>query len=794
MVVASAANPAPVLGLAPAALFLAAGWLAFAKGKPRTALVFTLLTLAAVGAARMSQHGRAHDGNALRAFAADGYLDIEGTLLRSPGREPDRDILFVRVATVHVGGRAIGVRGNLRLSVPFARGLRPRIGLLAGERVAASVRLATGGSFHNFGGFSYDRYLKAQSVHRRASTKTSLLVAGREPAPGVPAVVRRAVSRIRRAVQTGLERRFPAADGLDIGPEGAVLEALLLGEDGRLDPKTVLNLQESGLFHLFAISGGHIAIVTLLLLSLLRTLRIPDRASRIFLIGFLLFYTLLVEGRPSVMRATLMTLFYMTGKLLWKDVRALNTIAASAFALLMVNPASLHDIGFQLTYGATLAIVLFFPPLMKRLPRLPFGAAAMASMSASALLGVLPLVALHFNRVTFASLVLNFAAIPLVGLIMGVGYATLPLLAALPWSAGPVDAALRVLVRAFSRLSHFLDPLASLSFRVPTPPAWVLAGYAAALGLCLARPRFKTQRAVLLSIFSVFFLLLVLHPFPRRCPDLRVTMIDVGQGEAILVEFPGRRTMLIDGGGLAGSTFDVGERVVSPFLWSKGVRRVDILVLTHPHPDHFGGLPAVVRNFRVGEFWEASPAPGDPGYEALIEALPPSVTRRQVLGGFRRREGKVTIEVLHPGSPGRGGAGPSANDSSIVLRMAIEDASFLFTGDIGAAAEREIVAAGLDLRASVLKVAHHGSPTSSSAPFLEAAAARIALISLGTGNPYGFPSPALLERCAKAGTAVFRTDLHGAVEVRTDGRRLRVRTARGRTAAGGDFPLTRPTK
>ncbi len=779
------------------AVSLALAWLSFIRNKDRTVLALVLLAVAAGGAARASQHDRAHDRNALHTYQSEGYLDVEGVLLRSPEREPDRDTLFLRIHEVRDAGRTLALRGNLRLSVPFVRGVRPRIALHAGESIAASVRLASGGSFHNFGGFSYERYLESQNVHRRASTKSGLLVRRTAERPGFPASVRRAVSRVRCAIQAGLERRFPAADGHDIGPEGAVLEALLLGEDGRLDPGTVRNLQESGLYHLFAISGGHIAIVTLLLFSLFRLVRISDRASRLVLIVFLLFYTLLVEGRPSVLRATFMTLFFLAGKLLWKDVRALNTIAASAFVLLLANPASLQDLGFQLTYGATLAIIVFYPPLFRRLPRLPLRASEMTALSLSALLGVLPLIARSFNRVTFASLVLNYAAIPLVGLVMGLGYATLPLAAAVPWAAKLTDAGLRSLVRLFSWLSHLLDPVGLLSIRVPTPSAWTLAGYFLFLGLSLVRPRFKGQGPLALAVFGLFFLILVLHPFPSSSPDLRVTMIDVGQGEAFLVEFPGRRKMLIDGGGFSGSLFDVGERVVSPFLWSRGIRRIDIMVLTHPHPDHLGGLPAVAGNFRVRELWEASPAPDNAGYRALLEALPPGVVRRQALRGFRRIEGGAVVEALHPERPGVHGTGPAANEDSLVLKITLGEVSFLFTGDIGAGSEKHILDAGGDLRCTVLKAAHHGSATSSSPAFLAAAGPRLVLVSVGPGNTYGFPNPGVLGRFEEAGAAVLRTDLHGAVELRTDGRSLRVRTSRralGGPGGNGDFPLTPATK
>jgi competence protein ComEC len=556
------------------------------------------------------------------------------------------------------------------------------------------------------------------------------------------------------------------------------------------------------------------------------------RASRLALAAFLVFYTILIEGSPSVLRATFMTLAYLAGRLLWKDVHVLNTISASAVLLLLLNPSSLFDAGFQLTYVATLSIILFTPPLLKKLPRLPFKATELACLSVTAALGVAPLIARNFNRVTLSSLLLNFVAIPLVGLIMGIGYAFLPFAAAFPAAAGPPAAVLGFLVAVFARISHALDPFPFLSFRVPTPRAWIVFGYFLFLGLTLVRPRFRGQRVLVGAGFSLFFFVLVVSPFRPGSPELRVTMIDVGQGESLLVEFPGRRTMLIDGGGLAASSFDVGERVVSPVLWRKGIKKVDYLVLTHPHPDHLDGLVAVAGNFRIGEFWEGWPARAEGLYADLLRALPAGVIRRRCGRGFHRWEGEVSIAVIHPellatagisgwmtaASPGPAAAlardlyprastaevdprakpgAPAAvgNDSSLVIRIALGRTAFLLTGDVGAATERELLEAGLDLGSAVLKAGHHGSASSTSAAFLAAVQPKAVLVSVGEGNTYGFPSPEVLERCRGAGAGVFRTDIDGAVEISADGRRLLVRKAAGFAAKReADFRLTRTTK
>lgn len=764
--------PAPPGGLALAAV--AAAWAFFAAKRDRAAAALALLGVALLGAARLAVHDRDYRANPLHQLDTEGYVDIVGRLARSPGREPDRDVLFIDVRTVRIGGQDRTCRGRLRLGVPFARGSRPRLDFLAGDVVRASAKLAGGGSFRNFGTFSYERYLQGVGVHRRGSTKSSLLVARISPAS---ASLRACVSRVRLGIQAELERTFPAPDGQDISPAGAVLEALLLGEDGRLDPPTVDNLQKTGLYHLFAISGGHIAIITLLVFSLLRLVRLSRRVSSLVLAVFLVFYTVLVEGSPSVLRATLMTIALLAGRLLWKDVHVLNTIAASAFVLLLANPSSLFDVGFELTYAATLTIILFMAPLARRLPRLPFKLSELAAMSVAASSGAAPLIARSFNRVAFSSVLLNFPAIPLVGLIMGLGYAFLPFAALAPAAAAFPALCLKLLVALFALVSHSLDAFPWLSIRVPTPPPAVLAGYYVTLGLALFRPRFRVQRPLVLAVFLAFAALLVRSPFRSRSPDLRVTMIDVGQGESILVEFPGRTTMLIDGGGLPSSPFDVGERVVSPVLWRKGLTRIDRLVLTHAHPDHLDGLVALARNFRVGEFWEGRPAVVEGAYAALLKALPAETVRRRCGRGQRFEFGPVAVEILHPppADPDSGPV-PASNEISLVLKITYAGTSFLLMGDAGPETEKALLETGADLRSDVLKAGHHGSAASTSAAFLAAVRPRLILVSAGEGNTYGFPSPALLARAAAVGAEVLRTDLDGAVEIRSDGRRLRVRT------------------
>ena len=753
------------------------------------AFLLALIAFSAAGTSLSAHLDRGFRENPLRSLASGEYLDWSGILSRSPGREIDRDVLGLKVDTVSLRGEEKSLEGTIRVAVPCPADSRQRLKLRAGDRVRVSARLSPFKTFDNPGGFSYDAYLRTQNIHRSASTKTPLLVAKIRDGPRFsPAAL---FSRIRTALQRKLETEFRTGDGR-ISPEGAVLEALLLGEDGRLSPDTIQTLQETGLYHLFAISGGHIAIIAFLLFSLLRLAGVRLRASYAVLAAFLVAYSLLVEASPSVLRATLMTFSLLVGKLLWKDVHVLNMIAASALILLLINPSSLFDVGFQLTYAATTTIILFCPRMLNRLPRLPLGIGEMGALSAASLLGVMPIVVRSFNRVTFSSFFLNFAAIPLTGLIMGLGYVYLPLSFLAPAPSRLLARLLGFLVTFFDQVSHLLDAFPFLSYRVPTPRPWIVAGYAVFLGLLVPQLRSKALRAASVLGFAAFFVLLVTYPFPSFSKDLRITMIDVNQGDSLLVEFPGRAKMLVDGGGFPDSLFDVGEKVVSPVLWRKGIKRIDALVLTHPHPDHLNGLVSVAANFRVGEFWESYPPRDNPRFERLLSNLGPRTLRRRVFRGFRCSFGGALVEALHP-QAGEDPAEPG-NDESLVLRISFGEVSILLAADIERGAEREILEAADDASAEVLKSPHHGSSSSSSAPFLEGVGPSLVLVSCGEGNLFGFPHGDVLERSERIGARVFRTDLHGSVEVATDGRTVRVRTASGENVSFLSPRLTGPNK
>jgi competence protein ComEC len=753
---------------------LGCAWLSFLFKKRRLSISLLLLTTIIFGASLYSISNKRYERNSLRKLKDTDYIDLYGKVNKSSSRGPESHFLFMRVERVVHKNKTEKIEGNIRITVPISEEFPSSPDLFVGDKIKASARLSLYEGFRNFKTFSTQRYLQSQDIHCRAFSKSPLLIEKLESGGKFSPL--RLISVIHRKLQEKIEKHFSSTESNSLSPQGAILEALLLGDRARMSPSDTQSLQKSGIFHIIAISGAHIAIISFFLFSIFKLVRIPTRLSYLLVIASIVFYSFLVEGRASVVRAAIMSLAFLLGKLIWRNVNLVNTISIAAFILLIHNPLNLFDSGFQLTFAATLSIILFFPKIIKYLPRLPLRISEMFVISLGAQLGVMPIIASVFNRIAFSSVILNFAAVPLTALIMAGGFIFFPLSFINPFLAQLWAKAVKILINLLTGSSHLFNKLPFLSYRIPTPHLFTIIGYFIFLCLLLLPSKFKRQKVAFSLCFLFFFILLISYPFPSHSKNLRLTFIDVGQGESILIEFPGHKKMLVDGGGLPEKSFDIGENVVSPFLWNKGIKKINYLVLTHAHPDHFKGLKAVASNFRIGEFWEAFSPSEDKAYKEFKESLPSSLPCKRTFRGASLQEGGVRIDVLYPEKADP--IVPSAdNNQSIVIRLEYAETSFLLTGDIELQSETRILELGGKLKSQVLKSPHHGSSSSSSEAFLEKVEPKIAVISVGEGNMYGFPAPDVLKRYEEMRIKVYRTDIHGAVELASDGRKISIRTA-----------------
>ena len=754
---------------------LLTAWIFFILRKIKWVFSLILLTTFFFGSGLYRLSDNNFKNNPLHQFQASGYVDFYGTLYKSVSPNIDSDTLYLNVKKIIFQRKEHSIRGRLQVTV--ARPTQPSnpLNLHVRDRIKVSAQISSSRGYQNFSPDTLRRIQKSRGIHLRAYSKSPLLI--QKISSGHSLSPARQIAILKQRLIRKIEEFFPSSSNpLTVSSHGAVLEALLLGHRERMEASVSLALQEAGIFHLFAISGAHIALISFILFFFFRLLRLSARLSYTLLIFILIAYAFLVEGRPSILRATVMTVIFLLGKLIWKDTNLLNAISISAFILLCLNPFSLFDAGFQMTFAATLSIVLFFPRFIKFLPKTPLRLSEIFTLSVTSQIGVLPIMAGTFNRITFSSLILNYAALPLVAGLMICGYIFLLFSFLSTAVANYLVLAINFLAEALNFISHLFDRISFLSFRIPNPGAITVVGYVLCLLLLLLPWQRKRIRGLAFLGFLIFLAILITYPFPSSTKNLKVTFLDVGQGESILVEFPGRKKMLIDGGGLFTGRFDIGERVVSPFLWRKGIKTIDYLVLTHPHPDHLNGLVSAARNFNVREFWESySPEERDT-YGELRRNLSPSVVYQRMLRGDSRTIGGTAIEVLHP-EEGRFPSQSIENESSMVMRLSYGRTSFLLTGDIELWAERNILENSSSLSSDILKSPHHGSLSSSSEEFLNEVKPSVIVICVGKNNRYNFPDPIILKRYRSIGASIYRTDTHGAIEITSDGQNFHIRTA-----------------
>ena len=797
-----------------AALWIAAGlWSAQLQPAPSPQ---TAVLAYADGLSRTVQ-GRIVRIRTLPPRTAGAQIDADPDEWDEPGTPDtslDLDLAAIEDVTPDTS-RMVPIAGGVRATLFAAHSTQPEAQLHCGDLVEIPLRLRTPERYRDPGAWQYADYLLDQGIVATASVSSTKLRTSLSTSshPGFSAAAQCrlfaaqswAAARLLAYALSTPNRRLPQL--LRLTPEDAgMLNAMLFGDRTRLTQPLRVGFQRTGSFHLFVVSGMHVALLAGLLFWLARRLRLSQLLATLITLALVSAYALLTGFGIPVQRALLMTAVFLLARLLSRGRNTLNALGAAALAVLVWSPRALFEASFQMTFLAIVAIAGIAMPLGERSflpyaratrhlrdtwrdPTFPrhvahlrvmlrlwcevfadtFGKRARNLPAALVrlilwtvelvLIGVtleavmvLPM-ALYFDRATVFALPANMFSIPLVAVLAPLGLATFLASLISPWLATIPGSALALLLHAITGLIHRISSTQAADLRIPGPTlAHALAAIACLAFCCWAirRSRAYAFAAVAALALAVAIVLWPSPPAVHR-DQLEVTAIDVGQGDSLLITGPTGHSMLIDAGGPTGaaanaenaaglgsenSAFDIGEQVVSPYLWSRQIRRLDVVALTHAHSDHMGGMAAVLRNFRPRELWVAVDPDSAPYRALLDEAASLNIRVRHLRAGDRIPWEGVDISVLAP-TPAYANPGPPINNDSLVLRMQFGQASALLEGDAETPSENAMVAAshsgsgpqlGPD---TLLKVGHHGSRTSTTPEFLALAAPRDAVISVG---------------------------------------------------------------
>jgi competence protein ComEC len=747
-------------------------WCWWRTGATMAVLVMFLLAGLASAAWRAA---RDETGSLLESWRRLGFEEgatpvrLRGVVIDRDRLEDDRVSLTLRLTRFAIpagggGGEQAAPPVGIRLTCPWPAS-RP-IPWREGDTIETVARLGRPRRFRNPGSFDYPAYLATRGIGLTGTVKSPLLV---EHVAGPVRFWTGVLPHARRRIVTALQ----AAAGSERSDTADFLAALLVGERQSLPLELEETLQRAGVYHIIALSGFNVGLVVLLGGAIIGLAPLRPRARRFALLLLLLLYWGVARDSGSLARAVLMVLLHGAGCLASRRVSPTGTIAVSAILLLAIEPGWLFDAGFQLSYLATLGLFAGANPRAGSGPdtraarawgRVVVDSLRMAlRASIVALAATSPLSARQFHAITPCGILANVVAVPASSVCLIIALLIVPLQLAAPPLAHAGILLASVLLGVLRGSAAACAAVPGGFVRV-LPPSWPVVILLLVLLGTMARARVAPLRLAAGTLaLGVAIVVVATGRNPAPPARLEITALDVGQGDALLVRFPNGLSMLVDAGGLARSDFDVGARVVGPALRTLGLLRLDLLAVTHSHRDHIGGAVSIVREFAPRAVWLGAMSPSDPAVRRLESAavqVGASVLRPR--RGVVIRAGGGAIEVLHPAGGPRTGA-PGGNDDSLVLRLVYRRAAALLTGDIERPVEESLLASGLPIDAGLLKVGHHGSNTSSTAAFVARVGARIALVSVGAGNPWGHPSRAVLERLAAAGVVIARTDRDGAV-------------------------------
>ncbi|MDQ3194749.1 MAG: DNA internalization-related competence protein ComEC/Rec2, partial [Bacteroidota bacterium] len=713
------------------------------------------------------------------------HAQLTGVLSEFPDNDTGRIRLVLDCSYIITAGDTLDVRGKVIAEIrndQYKKTKSPQPVLSAGDKVTLKGNLSAPDGMRNPGEFDYRKYLELHGIYKIFN------VYGFEN-----------IKKISENNSGFLDNNiiFPAKkftllniDRNIKGDEAAFLKGLVTGERGEISPEMKEDFINAGVMHLIAVSGLNVAYIIIFLTLLLSILRIRLVIRTAIIINFLIFYCIFTGSSASIVRASIMGILLLLAFLIERRINFFNVIGISVMIILIYDAKQLYDAGFILSYSATISMAVFLSRFEKLFiakirdwnakgKKFALWTSVLFFTSLAAQIGTIPITAIYFGKLSIISVIANIVAVPLANLSLAIGFFQI-LTAAFSEYLSSVIAESNNLLLSFQLL--FIKICADLDysfFHVKEFSATdVLCFYLILILILSIKSKMKIFFKLLLCILTVCGNYIYEYDFAR---NLKLTFLDVGQGDCALIRTPDDKAILVDCGKIT-FTFNSGERTIAPYLRRCGIHKIDLLIITHLHMDHIGGINYLLENFHIGKIIESGQSVRSAFIDKMDSLIEAKNISRQIVrsGDYIDDFDDLRIYYLFPANNFVTGSGytidNNLNNGSVTFILKYKNSEFLFPGDIEKDGERFLYEQyGEFLKTDLLKVAHHGSITSSTIPFIIKNKPDYAVISCGKYNKFNHPSDIVLNRLDKTDAIIHRTDLNGAVIFESDGKSIEVR-------------------
>ena len=730
-----------------------------------------------------------------RNHASAGFLSsmghrevtLSGIVTAPVTHSPGRMTMIVAVQSAETDGTRHLVSGNLRLTWR-----EPDTGVFRGDTITVRTRLRPPFGMRNPGGFDYGVYLRDRGIHAVATVKGPNRIQVHPPgARDVGARIWHWIDQWRNQVRQAAIATFDQpARGLFLG--------MIVGEQHDIPVRVREDFMTTGTVHIISISGSHLGLLAVVSffgvrgitrrmppewLEKLSCVLTPKQLAVLVTIPMVVFYTLLSGTHVATMRSLMMILLYLFAVWVGHERHIFIALSLAAFLTTMFDPKAIHDLSFQLSYVSVLAIALGLrwsgrDNEESDFPRLPIAKfrhwwSQYMVMTLAATLSTVPLVAYYFNQMAWLGIFANAIVVPLVGLVvvpLGLGASLLVLIGGLDYL--PLSWIQQEIMHGLAAFIRMAAEIPGARWHVASPSILAIAGfYLCLIGAFFSRTNvLRGVSASLLVLCLVWWTWSPRHAFEEDA--LRVTFLDVGQGDATVIELPDGQTVLVDGG-VAYERWDMGRMVVGPYLWDQGIRRLDHVIATHPQLDHVGGLPWILNNFEIGQYWSNGVRRMKPFYQrldvarqgkGLVERI--AWEGQDIVNEERCRIRSLNLPLAERSRIGDLSdrvTGTELNNLSVVLNITCGQHSILLMADSEIEALTRLTGHPLVQSATVVTIPHHGAKSSLNHRWINQLHATIAVVSAGQGNRYGHPAQAVLRAYRDKDMNIYRTDSDGAI-------------------------------